>query len=130
MLQVFYLDVAYVLQWFSSVLVFQMHVSSVSSAFRRMLQVLHLNISKVDWVLHLPPGFLLPHLGVSSSSRRWLGIRPPPVLPDAGDVQGDAGLSWARETVCRRGRPDAPSVQSTDGTITSKTHLIQTSYRV
>jgi hypothetical protein len=28
--------------------VFQMHVSSVSSAFKRMLQVSHLNVSKVD----------------------------------------------------------------------------------
>ena len=51
MLQVFYLDVAYVLQWFQVFFqvflqVFQMHVSSVSSVFRRMLQVLHLDISK------------------------------------------------------------------------------------
>jgi hypothetical protein len=79
MLQVFYLDVAYILQWFSSVLVFQMHVLSVSSAFRRMLQVLHLNVSKVDWVLHLPPGFFV-------ASPRCLLLLPalvghPPPLP-------------------------------------------------
>jgi hypothetical protein len=61
-----YLDVAYVshiccnlyvcylcLQWFfkrfSCVFqVFQKHVLSVSSIFRRMLQVLHLDVSKVD----------------------------------------------------------------------------------
>jgi hypothetical protein len=50
----------------------QMHVSSVPSDFRRMLQVLRLNISKADRVLHLPP-----RLGVSSSSRRRMGIRCP-----------------------------------------------------
>jgi sensor histidine kinase YesM len=33
--------------------VFQMHVSSVSSAFRRMLQMFHLDVSKVDRVLHM-----------------------------------------------------------------------------
>jgi hypothetical protein len=32
---------------------FQMHVLSVSSVFRRMLQVLHLDVSKVDWVLNM-----------------------------------------------------------------------------
>jgi hypothetical protein len=58
--------------------VFQMHVSSVSSFFRRMLQVLHLNVSKVDQVLYLPPRFQLPRLGVSSSRHR-LRIRPSPV---------------------------------------------------
>jgi hypothetical protein len=57
-----------------------MHISSVSSAFSRMLQVLHLNVLKVkvDRVLHLRPRFLLPRLGVSSSSFWcWLGIRRP-----------------------------------------------------
>jgi hypothetical protein len=50
----FYLDVVYVLQWFIFkcfhvfLLVFQMHFSSVSSVFRRILQVLHLDVSKVD----------------------------------------------------------------------------------
>ena len=33
--------------------VFLKHVSSISSIFRRMLQVLHLNVSKVDRVLHM-----------------------------------------------------------------------------
>jgi hypothetical protein len=46
------------LQWFSSVSgvffkCFQTHISSVSSFFRRMLQVLHLDVSKVDRVLHI-----------------------------------------------------------------------------
>jgi hypothetical protein len=51
MLQVFHLDVLkvdLVLQ-----LVFQMHISCVSSVFRRMVQVLHPDVSKVDRVLHL-----------------------------------------------------------------------------
>jgi hypothetical protein len=46
----------------------QMHVLSVSSVFIRMLKVLHLNVSKVNQVLHLPPRLLLPRLGVSFSS--------------------------------------------------------------
>jgi hypothetical protein len=41
--------IAYGLQWFSSVfhvfLQFQIHISSISSVFRYMLQVLHLNVS-------------------------------------------------------------------------------------
>jgi hypothetical protein len=35
--------------------VFQMHVSSVLCAFKRMLQVLHLDVWKVDQMLHLAP---------------------------------------------------------------------------
>jgi hypothetical protein len=74
-LEVFYLDVVYVFAMFLSVFqvflqVFQMHVSSVSSTFRRMLKVLHLNVSKVDRVLRLPPRLPLPRLGVSSRRRR------------------------------------------------------------
>jgi len=57
-LQVFYLDVAYVcnaFQVFFLVLlqVFQTHVSSVSTIFFCMLQVLHPDVSKVDRVLHM-----------------------------------------------------------------------------
>jgi hypothetical protein len=54
--------------------------------FRCMFQVFYLPsdvcckyciwmCSKVDRVLHLPPRLLLSRLGVSSSSRHWLGIR-------------------------------------------------------
>ena len=46
---------------------FQTHVLNVSSVFKRMLQVLYLDVSKLDRVLHLPHRFLLPRLGVSSS---------------------------------------------------------------
>jgi hypothetical protein len=42
----------------------------VSIIFERMLQMFHLNILKVDRVLHLPPRLLLPRFGVSTSSRR------------------------------------------------------------
>ena len=48
--------------------VFHTHVLSVSFVFICMLQVLHLDVAKVDWMLHLPPHLLLPRLGVSSSS--------------------------------------------------------------
>ena len=91
------------LQWFSSVFrhfpqVFQMLISCVSSAFKLMLQMLHLDVSKVDRTLHLPPRFLLPHLGVSSSTRRQLGIRRPlSLFLDAGDIR-DVGPVWTRET--------------------------------
>ena len=37
--------------------VFEKHISSVSSIFKRMLQVLHLDVSKVDRTLHLPSRF-------------------------------------------------------------------------
>ena len=59
MLQVFHLNVSIVdlvLQ-----LVFQMHVSCVSFALRRMLQVLHPDVSKVDECCITVFAFLLPH---------------------------------------------------------------------
>ena len=37
--------------------VFRTHVSNVSFVFRRMLQLLHLDVSKLQRVLHLPPRF-------------------------------------------------------------------------
>jgi hypothetical protein len=66
----------------------------------RTLQVLYLDVLKVDRVLHLRPYFLLSRLGVSSSRRR-LGIRCPSPLLDAGDTFGAV-----RETYCKRGCPD------------------------
>jgi hypothetical protein len=51
-----------------------------------MLQVLHLNISKVDRVLHLPHRLLLPHLSVSSS--------PSPALHPSH--YGEDALGWRR----------------------------------
>jgi hypothetical protein len=79
MLHVFYLDVAYIFNGFFKCFhvflqVFQTYVASVLTVFERMLQTFHLDVSKVDWVLHLPPRLLLPHL-----------VSPP--LLDAGDVR-------------------------------------------
>jgi hypothetical protein len=75
MLHVFYSDIAYGCNGFSSMFrvcfqVFQKHVSSVTSAFRRMLQPLYLDVSKVDRVLHLCSSHLLLH----SLSRSWQDI--------------------------------------------------------
>jgi hypothetical protein len=42
-----------------------------------MLQVLHLDISEVDRMLHLPHRFLLPILGVSfSPNASWASVAP------------------------------------------------------
>jgi hypothetical protein len=86
MLQVFYLDVAkldldiaYVynsFQMFSQV--FQTLVSSVSSVFFCMLQLLHLDISKVDW-------FVAHGMRVGSDWRR---------RGDMVDIQSSAGNVW------------------------------------
>jgi hypothetical protein len=46
--------------------VFQKHISTVLTAFKRMLQPLFLDVSKVDRVLHLSSSHLLLHLAVGS----------------------------------------------------------------
>jgi hypothetical protein len=57
MLQVFYLHVTYVCNGFQVFFqVFQTHDSSVSSVFRHMLQVLHLDVLKIYRVLHMWSG--------------------------------------------------------------------------
>jgi hypothetical protein len=58
MLQVFYLNVVYVCNGFQVFFhvflqVFHRHVSSALSIFRRIFQMLHLDVSKVDRVLHM-----------------------------------------------------------------------------
>jgi hypothetical protein len=56
MMSVFYLDIAYVYNGFKCFHVFlQVFQTHVSFVFRRMLHLLHLDISKLDWVLQLPP---------------------------------------------------------------------------
>ena len=57
MMQVFYLDVAYVyIKGFKCFQVFlQVFQTHVSFVFRRILQLLHLNVSKLDRVLYLSP---------------------------------------------------------------------------
>jgi hypothetical protein len=78
----FYTYVAYVLfrcyvclHWFSSVFSF---FSSVSSAFRRMLQLLYLDVSKADWVYISPPCLLLHRLDVFSRCRQGICTTPWP----------------------------------------------------
>jgi len=64
--------------------VFQMHVSSVSSVFRRMLQMFHLNISKVDRVLHmLQRRWWLANSGLPQGFGSYLALRasPSPLPP-------------------------------------------------
>jgi hypothetical protein len=62
------------LQWFKC---FSGVFASISDAcfkcfmvFRRMLQLLHLNVSKLDQMLHLSPRLLLPRLGARHGSKR------------------------------------------------------------
>ena len=87
----FYLDVAYVYDSFKCFLVFLQvfpaHVSSVSLVLRHMFQVLYLNVSKVDWVLHLSPHLLLPRLDVASTANE---VRHGPLGPSPSRCS-----SWA-----------------------------------
>jgi hypothetical protein len=67
--------------------VFQKHVSSVASVFIRMLQVLHLDVSKENWVLHLSRRFFGCHASMSSPT----GVGRASRLPHVGDIRDDAG---------------------------------------
>jgi hypothetical protein len=85
MSQAFYLDVAYVLQLFSSV--FSGVFASVSYAcFKCCIRLqtyvasVYLNVSKVNRVLHLPPCFLLPYI--------FLRLRRGPVRAGEGVRRG------------------------------------------
>ena len=74
-----------------------MHVSNVSCAFRCMLQVLHLDVSKVDRVLHLAPSSSLTALlldagGTVGDGRRWAGA--PSVTLFRGPVVEIGRLLW------------------------------------
>jgi hypothetical protein len=83
--------------------VFEMHVSSVSSILRRMLQVLYLNVSKVDRVLHLasssPPAtspwclHLLSMLP-GHPNERCRRAPSPSLLLNAGGASWDGGTTW------------------------------------
>ena len=85
--------------------VFQMHVSSVLSMFRCMLQVLHLDIFKVDRLLHLAPSsssavspqclHLLSALAGYPNQRRRRAP-PPSVLLDAGGASWDGNMAGDR----------------------------------
>jgi len=74
-----------------------MHISSVSSVLRRMLQVLHLDVSKIDRMLDLTPSspstasprcHHLLSASVGHPNQRRRRASPPPLLLDAG------GASW------------------------------------
>jgi hypothetical protein len=96
------MHVAYVFAMVSSVFskCFQMHDSSVSSDFRRTLQVFYLNISKSKSGVASPSS-------LSAVSPRYLLLLavlarhppPPPPFLDAGDVQSVVGPTWAHETM-------------------------------
>jgi hypothetical protein len=74
----------------------------VLSVFRHMSQVFYLNISRVDWVLHLPSRLLLPRLDVSSSRRR-LGIRRLlPLFLMLVMFETPRGLTWVCETTRKK----------------------------
>jgi hypothetical protein len=106
-----YLDVAYVLQWFSSVF------ASVSDACFKCFISLQMYIACVAF------GCFKSRSGIASPS--LLSVSPqclllllvlvghppaPPLLLDAGDVRGSASPAWVYETGagmdCRRKRPD------------------------
>jgi hypothetical protein len=44
--------------------------------FRRMLQLLYLDVSKLDRVLHLPPRLLLPRLSVKRGKQGQVKVVP------------------------------------------------------
>jgi len=128
-LHVFYLDVAYGcngFQVFSCVFliqVFQKHVSSVSTVFRRMLQLLYLDVSKVDRVLYLssPPSITssLPaptgHLSDAAAGSFRIGgaVRPSPLC-----CLGNASPAWSAKRSAARWhldtgvRPDASTTNN------------------
>jgi hypothetical protein len=69
--------------------VFQKYVSSVSTAFRRMLQLLYLDISKVDRVCGISPPDLLLH----RLSRRRQAIHTTP-LPGPSESEALRAYTW------------------------------------
>ena len=85
------------------------------SCFERTLQISHLDVSKVDWVLHLLPRLLLPRLGVSSFFQCWWCSDD---MGPCGDGRRGWGESFERrriwsggacKTECRRGAWGAAS---------------------
>jgi hypothetical protein len=109
-----YLDVAYVshicckcfiwmcyvyngFKCFSDVLqMFQTYVSNVLFVLRRMLEVLHLNVLKVDQVLHITLRLLLPRLGVRHGKRAQAEAVP----AGAGGPHVHAWLQAWRAVAC------------------------------
>jgi hypothetical protein len=117
------------LQWFSSVFqiflrVFQKHVSNISSNFFCMLQVLHLNVLKVDRtsptdlylssVDHISGNVSHLHGGMAAGKSRPATVVSGGLRQLSDGCLWAAGLTWmrkmARETDCRRGCSNAPFV--------------------
>jgi hypothetical protein len=106
MLQVFYLNVAYIFQWFFKCFqvflqVFQTHVSCV---FKHMLQIFYRNISTTDRLL-----LLGTHLSQQASGRGSRGGANGLRMGSKGacNVRMAQARTWARVAECRRGRPKA-----------------------
>jgi hypothetical protein len=113
------------LHWFQVfLLVFQTHVSNSSFVFMRMLQLLHLDISKLDRVLHLPPRlFTISPLcqaqeaSIGRGGPHWHG-RAPYVCERAQQaIRGQTGagcrtgvVAWASGRGIASGHPGASHV--------------------
>jgi hypothetical protein len=84
--------------------------ASVSDAYfkcyivlRRMLQLLHLDVSKLDRLLHLPTRLLLPRLGLRCAKRGQAEVVPlSQAVPTCMRGRVAACSKWACSS-CRRG---------------------------
>jgi hypothetical protein len=122
MLQLFYLDVAYVLQWFSGVfasvsdtcfkcfICLQTYVTSVVSGCFKSRSVLH-PLLVFCCLASVSP----PHCASCASTRGTGGCRPLPLFSMLVTFEAARALCRARETECRCRRPDI-------STAVSKTH--------
>ena len=95
--------------------VFQKHVSSVSTTFRRMLQLLYLDVSKVDRVLHLSSpssaASSLPAPAGHLDDARARAFRIGGVTcPSPPCHSGNVGLVWSTNRSAARERSDASTV--------------------
>ena len=110
--------------------VFQKHVSNVSFVFRRTLQLLHLDVSKLDRVLHISLlSFLLSRLCVRRRNAEAVptSVGGPHMLADrrnrrdVGEQARDGGIS---------GRPDARSVVSSSFFLGKFAHTLCTNVQL
>jgi hypothetical protein len=58
---------------------------------QKYVEMLHLNVWKVDWMLHLPPRFSILHRCLFHLWRRLCIHCPLPLFLDGGDARADAG---------------------------------------
>jgi hypothetical protein len=109
---VFYLNVAYVLQWFSSVFyvflqVFHMHVSTVLSDFRHMLQILHLDVLKSRLGVASPSS-------LSTTGASWASAAPSRRHGPRVDARNDAanGIELNLFDMFFQRRPKTPKAET------------------